>query len=62
MDHKSITQRIMKHLDGLSELERQQDTDIMIDAIAERYDVPRNVVEKSIAEWSSGRKKVEDDE
>lgn len=61
MEHQSVQQKILKHLDGVNQLEQQTDSNNLIDTLAKRYDVPRNVVEQVIAEWSAGRNKVDDD-
>jgi hypothetical protein len=60
-EHKSIREKIIKHLDGLNNLERQQDMDIVIDTIAKRYNTPREIVIKSISEWSAGDRKTKNE-
>jgi len=57
-----LKEKILKHLEGLHELEHQKGSDEMIEIIAERYNVPRKIVEQVIAEWSAGRKKLRDDD
>lgn len=53
--HSNIRKRIIKHLDGLNELERIKSTDKLVETLAERYDVPENMVQKILAEWSAGK-------
>lgn len=55
----AIKEEILDHLNGLNKLESEQGHDAVIDKIADRYDVSRNVVMQVIAEWSAGRGKVE---
>ncbi|MFP4314321.1 MAG: hypothetical protein ACLFR0_08340 [Alphaproteobacteria bacterium] len=59
MNNSKIREKILKHLNGLNELERRQGSKALIDTLANRYDVPRNVVIQAIAEWSSGHEKVD---
>ena len=61
MEHQSVQQKILKHLDGVNQLEQQTDSNNLIDTLAKRYDAPRTIVEQVIAEWSAGRNKVDDD-
>jgi hypothetical protein len=53
----SVKEKIIKHLDGVHDLERQTDSGNLIDILARRYDTDPETVEKILAEWSSGRKK-----
>lgn len=62
MKDTATKEQILKHLENLDE-DEQDNPEEMIDAIAEDLNVPANVVEQVIAEWSAGHKKVlEDDE
>lgn len=54
MHHRSIQQKIIKHLEGLNELERQTDSDTLIQTLAERYDTSEEVIKKAIADWQAG--------
>mgnify|MGYP003635362329 CR=1 FL=1 len=58
----SIKEKILRYPDLLDDLEKEKDPQAMIDTLAERYDAPRDVVEKIIAEWSAGREKVDTDD
>jgi hypothetical protein len=49
--------KILKHLDGLNELERKQGSEKLVRIIAARYGVAEELVEQVIAEWSAGGKK-----
>tara|TARA_B100001167_G_C16572360_1_gene213120 strand:+ start:344 stop:541 length:198 start_codon:yes stop_codon:yes gene_type:complete len=62
MEHTSIQEKILKHLNGLNDLDQQTGSDNLIDTLAERYDAPRNVVEQVIAEWSAGRTEADDND
>ena len=53
-EHTDIKEKIIKHLDGLNELERKEGSDDLIETLAERYDVSENMVQKILAEWSAG--------
>lgn len=55
MTESEIKEKVIRHMDGLHALERQQDIDKVIDVIAQREDVPRNVVKKVLAEWQAGK-------
>ena len=52
----NIKSKILKHLNGLNNLEKQSDSEKLIDVIAQRYDAPKEIVRQVIAEWSAGRK------
>lgn len=52
--HSDIRGKIIKHLDGLNELERKRGSDDLIKTLAERYDVSENMVQKILAGWSAG--------
>ena len=52
--HSDIREKIIKHLDGLNDLERKEGSEDLIKTIAERYDVSEVMVQKIIAEWSAG--------
>jgi len=58
MEHTLLKRKIMEHLEGLNELDKQTDTQTLIQVIAERYDTPIEIVEKTIAEWESGGHKA----
>jgi biotin-(acetyl-CoA carboxylase) ligase len=53
-EHKDIKEKIIKHLDGLNELERKEGSSDLVKSLAERYDVSENMVQKILAEWSAG--------
>ena len=61
MEDTATKEQILKHVENLDE-DAQDNPEEMIDAIAEDLDVPANVVEQVIAEWSAGHKKVPEDE
>ena len=48
--HSDIREKIIKHLEGLNELERKEGSDDLIKTLAERYDVSENMVQKILAE------------
>ena len=54
MEHTSIRKKILKHLEGLNELEKQTDSETLIQLLAERYNTPEEIVKMAIAEWQSG--------
>lgn len=54
MQHESIQQKIMQHLEGLNELEKQTDSENLIQILAERYDTSEEVIQKAIADWQAG--------
>lgn len=56
MHHESIQQKIIKHLEGVHELEEQTDTEGMIQTLAKRYDTSKEVIRKAIADWQAGRR------
>lgn len=55
MHHEILKEEIIKHLEDLNKIESLADAKKMIETIATRYDAPKVVVEKAIAEWASGR-------
>lgn len=55
MHHESIQQEIIKHLEGVHELESQTDTENLIKVLAERYDTSEEIIRKAIADWQAGR-------
>jgi len=54
MSETDIREKIILHINGLNEVERKQGTDGLIKLLSTRYDVPKNMVVKILAEWSAG--------
>lgn len=50
-----MKQKILDHLNGLNNLERQTDSQNLIRTLAKRYNVSVILVEQVIAEWSAGK-------
>ena len=55
MDQQETHEKILNDLDDLNDAESTNDTQKLVDTLSDRYDVPRNVVRKLIAEWSAGK-------
>lgn len=55
MHHESIQKKIIKHLDGLHELEKQTSAENLIQTLAERYETSEEVVKKALADWQAGK-------
>lgn len=60
MHHSPVRDKIIKHLHGLNKLERQKGSEGIIDIISSRYDIPREMVEQVISEWSAGNGRDDD--
>ena len=58
MDQQETHEKILNDLDDLNDAESTNDTQKLVDTLSNRYDVPRNVVRKLIAEWSAGKGSV----
>tara|TARA_B100002003_G_C13843307_1_gene413766 strand:+ start:116 stop:313 length:198 start_codon:yes stop_codon:yes gene_type:complete len=59
MNNNDIKEKIFN---DLAELEPRSDTEKLVEKLAEKHDVPAEVIEQAIAEWSAGREKVDHDE
>ncbi len=62
MTDAPIKEKIIKHMDGLGDLERREGSDKVIQALSDRYDTPIFVVQKIIAEWQAGHSGTADNE
>lgn len=56
---QDIAEKIQKHLDAADDIEQKKSSQDFINQLAEKYNTSPEMVEKAIAEWSSGSEKVD---
>ncbi len=55
MDHQDIHKKIMDNLNEIEALDSKSDNDSLIETLSKEYNVPPEMIELIIAEWSAGK-------